>query len=745
MTPRPTLPPRVNRLLEGLPSLRQGEFFERRLLMQESYARTVGEPQVLRQAKAFAHMLANMIIEIGPDELIVGRHPKRVPSEDDRTALAEVAANWRGPDLGRWVSSLLSEDQKVAQAAGMYTSCSKTGHMAPDFQTVLTLGLEGVRGEAERKLGALDLGDPTYPEKAAFLQACILTLDGACLFARRYSDLAFALAAEEANPTRKEELAMIGEACRRVPMKPPRSFHQALQSVWLIHLLCCMECCEGHAAFAPGRFDQYLVPFFEADAGRGTLTEGQALELLECLWIKFNEIGDDLPQTLTVGGLRPDGADGTNRLTYLCLEASDALRKVNPSLCLRVHPGTPHELLLRAAELIRTGIGFPQLYNDEVAVAAMEKAGATPQDARDYMPGGCVELSVMGKTNPWVGNFLNLPKCLELALNNGCCPLSGDPIGPPTGAAEDLRTFEDLLLAYQTQVERTMELMVASENAWDLAQRYHSPYPFLSSLVDDCIETATDITAGGARYDFNELQGVGIATTADPLAAIRKLVFEDRRLSLRELVQALRENFEGHEALRQSLLREAPKYGNDDPAVDNIAVAIVGHFYDQVARYRNPRGGPYVPGLLVWTLARDFGYRTGASADGRKAGEVFADSIGPAQARDRHGPTAVIASVTKLDYTPVVGGLSFNLKFTPQILQTSDGLEKFLQLVRTYFARGGMQVQVNVVDGETLRAAQREPEKYGDLIVRVSGWSACFVTLGEALQNDIIARTESVL
>jgi formate C-acetyltransferase len=390
-------------------------------------------------------------------------------------------------------------------------------------------------------------------------------------------------------------------------------------------------------------------------------------------------------------------------------------------------------------------MGFPQLYNDEMMFRAMRYAGVSEEDAHDAVPGGCVELSIAGKTNPWVGNFFNLPKCLLLALNNGVDPISGELIGLQTGDIDSFKTFDDIMDSYKAQVAYFMKLMAGSENSHDVAQAEVTPFPFLSSLVADCIKNGKDITEGGARYNFTEVQGVGIANVADSLAVIKKLVFQERKISLNSLAETIKENFENNESLRQMLLNDAPKYGNNEPFVDEIAKEVVRNFYEEVQKYINPRGGRFLPGLLVWTLAEGFGSITGATPDGRKSRDVFSDSIGAAQGRDIEGPTALIKSVTRIDYTLVVGGLSFNMKFTPTVFSNDESLSKLQSLIRTYFNLGGMQVQINVVDKNTLLEAQQFPERYRSLIVRVSGWSSRFANLSKALQDDIISRTEQRL
>ena len=377
--------------------------------------------------------------------------------------------------------------------ASVYTSSSKTGHMTPDFDTVLKIGLRGIKENASRKMRNLDLADPMRSKKAAFLKASMITLDAACIFAQRYADEALYLAEAESDPDRKNELLNIYEICRRVPAEPAQTFHEACQVTWLIHLLVCFEEGESHAAFAPGRFDQYIYPYYENDIKTGRMTKASAAELIDCLWIKFNEIGNEIPQTMTLGGTRNDGTPGENELTILCMDSTERLHVLNPSLVLRCHANSTDDVMDRACNLIKTGMGFPQLYNDDLMYRAMQYAGVADKDAREAVPGGCVELSVQGKTNPWVGNFFNLPKCLLIALNNGIDPISGNLIGLQTGDVDSLKTFDDVMSSYKQQVAYFMELMAASENSHDIAQAEVTPFPFLSSIVSDCIENGLSL------------------------------------------------------------------------------------------------------------------------------------------------------------------------------------------------------------------------------------------------------------
>lgn len=700
-----------------------GRFYHRHLLWTESFRASEGEPIIIRRAKAFAHMLDHIPIEIGADELIVGRHPKGEPSEQERERLAECDRYWVGKTPAALAREGITEEERAGLAEVLYTGGFMTGHMTVDNAKVLRLGLAGIKREVEERRGETGADD----EARDFYQAALITLDAAMRFAGRYAQEAGRLAAE-ADPVRKQELSRIAEICRRVPAHPARDFWEALQAVWLIHLMAAMENGESHGCFCPGHVDRYAWPFYEADLAAGRLTREQAEELLACWFIKFNEFcPKGPPQVLMVGGQYADGADASNDLTRMCLGLCRRLRLLHPSLALCYHHGIAEDVLSQAVALMGMGMGFPSVFSDEVIIPGLVAAGAPREEAVEYIPGACVEISVVGKSNPWVASgYINFAKCLEHVLYDS---------GP-----EGWDSFESLFRAFEAEVARAVELNWRTISRHERAMAELSPFPFLSTLVEDCIARGRDITNGGARYNPTHPEGVGLANVADGLAAIKRLVFEERSLSRDELLAALRSNFEGSETLRRRLLAQ-PKWGNDDDYVDAIGVRIAETFYREVARYRNSRGGPYQPGFLCWVQHEPLGRACGATPDGRFAGTVLADAIGAAQGRDRRGPTAVIRSVTKFDHTPALGGLVLNLKFSPALFDDSN-LPKMAALLRAYFELGGFQVQVNVVDRETLRDAQRHPDRYENLIVRVAGWSAYFTTLCRELQDDIIARTE---
>jgi len=503
-----------------------------------------------------------------------------------------------------------------------------------------------------------------------------------------------------------------------------------------------MENGESNAAFALGRFDQYLYPFWRADLEAGR-SRGELLELAACVWVKLNEFGDlgfaSKVLNLTIGGSDADGGDCVNDLSYACLELMEWFQSTTPSLSVRWHPGIDREFFRRALKLATLGCGQPAIYGDPAAKGAMESAGVAQADAAGVVPGGCVELGLQGCCNPWVGNFFNLPKCLELALHEGVDPQTGERVGPATGAPA---TFDELLAAYDEQVAHGVALLADSENICDRLAAEYIPYPFLSALVDDCIERGRDITDGGARYNFTEDQGVGIAHVVDSLLNVRQLVYERREMTLDELVAKLDTGFADNEPLRRRLQLMRPAYGHGDGEAAELARCVVHGFFDAVERFTNPRGGPHRPGLLVWTLYHDWADRVGALPDGRRRGDALVSSIGPRAEARPDSPTSVLRDVTAFDHWHCAGGLTLNLRFDRKSVSSEDGIEALANLLRTYFERGGMQAQINVIDSDLLRSAQAEPQTHADLVVRVSGFAARFIDLDPRMQDEIIEREE---
>lgn len=762
---------------------------ERAVLVTEVYAQLaeVLSP-ILVRAHALAAVLDRMSIFIGPDEVIVGNHAGRpraapvfpeyswewvleeldslpgraadrfaVPPET-RRALREVLPAWRARSFRDRAVHALPEDVLRAHHSLLFLLTSLgcgVGHLAPDYSRVLNHGLEAMAGEARARLEALDLTDPDALRSRDFCQAAAIVAAAAVRFANRFADLAERLAEGETRAQRRVELIEIARICRNVPAQPATTFHEAVQAFWFVHLIIQIES-NGHS-ISPGRFDQYMAPFFDADMANGNLDRAGALELLDGLWIKFNEImklrdktasigfgGYPLFQNLIVGGQAVHGQDATNDLSYLCLEATRRTRLPQPSLSVRIHHGTPPEFLRAAADLAREGLGLPAFFNDEAVIPVLQNMGVPLDEARGYAEVGCVEPQVPGRTNGYYpAGFLNLGKLLTLALHNGIDPLTGERLGPADPAFEGFTRYEDVVGALDRQLDFVIRLMVTGDNILDDLHGTLAPNPFVSLLVDDCLARGLAYEQGGAIYNYTGPNTVGLANVADALMAIKRLVFEERRVEMDALLAMLDQDFSGGEGMRLLLLNRAPKFGNDHEEVDEIARALATRILKGFKQYRNLRGGRYEPGLQSISAHALFRDAVAATPDGRTAEMLLADGgISPAQGRDRRGPTAVIRSAARLDHREASNGTLLNIKLSPQSVAGTAGLENLAALIRTYFQLGGQHVQFNVINSDVLRAAQRHPEQYRDLVVRVAGFSVLFTTIDRVLQEDIIERTE---
>jgi formate C-acetyltransferase len=778
-------PARAERLKKSLLAIQREMCVERAVLVTEAYRAHEADPVVVRRAKALAKVLREMTLLIAEDELIVGhfsekrRSPSvfpeyglhwveyeldcfetrphnrlRVPAEVKR-ALREIYPYWRGRTVCDRIRAVRTPELRRAVDRGLFANPHEwtgLGHVALDFPRVLRDGMEGIRDEVAARLSALDGADPFSVQQRGFLEALLLLCEATVDFAHRYAALARAMAREARDPARGEELRRIAAACERVPARPARTFWEALQSFWFIQLIPQIEA--NGFSITPGRFDQYMYPYYRADMEAGRLSQDEAQELLECLWIKFSELArvDDRGmaeisagyasgQNLCIGGKTGSGGDATNALSFMCLAANEHLQLPQPNFTLRLHRGTPQELLDAAVRVIARGNGMPQVLDDEIIIPALLNQGIPLREARDYIPVGCDEITVLGMWGRCNGGYVNLAKALELALNDGRCRLSGEPIGPPTGSAEGFSTFPDLLEAVLRQVDHAVSCMIAEANATDLVHAELAPLPFVSLLVPGCIQNGRDVTLGGARYNFTGPVGVGSATVGDSLAAIRKFVFEEKRLSLPELNAMLDADFAGHEAWRQRLIHKAPKFGNDDDSVDELVVAVTNRFFDRVDTGRNPRGGGMMPALYSVTAHVGAGKQVGATPDGRKAGVPVSDGLSPVFGRDVKGPTAALRSVTKVDLVRAPNGVIVNQRLAPGLLATEAGRLKMSQLLRGFVEAGGFHWQFNVVSTETLLEAQAHPERFCDLVVRVAGYSAFFVDLSRAAQDAIIQRS----
>ena len=761
---------------------------ERALLITEllQSGRLEGEAVPIQRARIFSHILANKHIAIHPGELIVGERgpaPKATPtypeiclhSLDDLALLNErpkvpytsdadmrrvyeedIIPFWRGRTLRDRMFEQLPERWKTAYRAGVFTEFQEQrspGHTVLGDK-IYRKGFLNLKQEIAEAQSALDFyNDPQALDKREQLQAMEMAADALITFARRHARELTHLAAEAANPERAEELRAMAAICRKVPAHKPDTFWEALQYYWFVHVGVITEL-NPWDAFNPGRLDQHLYPFFRREIDSGTLTEARARELLQAFWIKFNnhpappKVGVTARESNTyvdfalinTGGLTPDGADAVNDLSYLILDVVEEMRLLQPSAMVQISKKNPDRFLKRALNIVKTGFGQPSIFNTDAIVQELVRQGKSLADARCGGASGCVESGAFGRECYILTGYFNLPKILELALNDGVDPLSGDRIGPPTGVADDFTCFEDLFAAFERQLAYFVDIKIMGNNIIERLNAKYMPVPFLSLLIDDCIANGRDYNAGGARYNTSYIQGVGLGTLTDSLSSLKYNVFERRLLSMPEMGKLLAGDFKDDEALRRRIADETPRYGNDDDAADDLMRAVFEAYYRAIDGRPNTKGGVYRINLLPTTVHVYFGSKLGATPDGRKAGTPLSEGISPVQGADRRGPTAVLKSAGKIDHLRT-GGTLLNQKFLPHILADDTGIDRLAQLVRSYFRMDGHHIQFNVVDAETLRKAQQTPDAYRDLIVRVAGYSDYFVDLTPELQEEIIQRT----
>jgi formate C-acetyltransferase len=682
--------------------------------------------------------------------------PFRVSDATRETYATHILPFWQGQTLREAILEAMTPAWRAAYEAGVFTEFMEQrspGHTVLDDK-IYHKGMLDFKADVQAALDALDfLNDPEAYAKQQELEAMTICADALIAFAGRYADRARELAAAATDPQRQAELERIAEICTRVPAHAPRTFWEALQYYWFVHLGVTLEL-NPWDAFCPGHLDQHLTPFYERELAAGTLTRERAEELLQCLWIKFDnqpappKVGVTAQESSTytdfvqinIGGVKPDGSDGVSELSYLMLDVIRTMRQVQPNPSVQVSERNSDRFLRYAAEVIREGMGKPDLFNSDLVVQELVRAGKSLVDARQGGTSGCVETGAFGKEAYILTGYFNLPKVLEITLHNGVDPRTGQRLGPATGDPRDFATFDALFAAYRTQLQHFIDVKIRGSQVIERLYAEQMPAPFLSLLIDDCIATGKDYHDGGARYDTSYIQGVGLGTMTDALSALKVHVFEEGALSMDALLAALADDFAGDERLRQLLLNRTPRYGNDDDRADDVMVRVFDAYFDAVDGRPNTRGGAYRINMLPTTCHVYFGSVIGATPDGRRAGQPLSEGVSPVQGADRNGPTAVLRSVAKLDHVRT-GGTLLNQKFTPQVLADEVGLEKFVRLIRTYFRLAGHHIQFNVVDAETLRAAQAHPEQYRDLIVRVAGYSDYFCDLTTALQEEIIART----
>ncbi len=669
----------------------------------------------------------------------------------------QIIPYWQGRSIRDVIFQEMSEEWKDAYEAGIFTEFMEQrapGHTALG-DVIYGKGLLDLKAEVKASLSSLDfLNDPEAFLKQEELRAMEVAADAVIRLAERHAERALEMSAHESNPDRQAELRKIADVCRHVPAHAPRDFWEALQAYWFIHLGVISEL-NTWDSFCPGRLDQHLYPFYEKGLADGTLTRDRAKELLECLWVKFNnqpappKVGVTAAESGTYtdfaninnGGLKADGSDGVNELTYLILEVVDEMRLLQPSSNLQLSKKSPDRFLKRGIEIIRKGWGQPSIFNADMVVEELLRQGKSIEDARCGGTSGCVETGAFGREAYILTGYFNLTKVLEITLNNGLDPRTGKRLGLETGEPRNFISFDELFAAYRKQLHRFIDIKVRGNNIIERIYARQMPAPFLSLLIEDCIAKGKDYNDGGPRYNTTYIMAVGPGSCTDSLAAIRCHVFDRKDVGMAEILDALAANFEGHERTRQVLLNKTPKYGNDDEYADAILTELFNAFYAEVNGRKNTKGGSYRVNYLSTTCHVYFGSVTGATPDGRKAYEPLSDGISPVQGADRRGPTAVLKSAARMDHART-GGTLLNQKFTPQLLEGEEGIDKLTHLVRSYFKLDGHHIQFNVITAETLRAAQQNPEKYRDLIVRVAGYSDYFCDLTTALQNEIIARTE---
>ena len=685
--------------------------------------------------------------------------PFSVSGDERQVYVEQIIPFWQRRSMRELIFNEMTGEWKDCYEAGIFTEFMEQrapGHTVLDGK-IYHKGMLDFINDIDRATEKLDFfNDSQAYHRQEELKGMRIAAEAIMAYADRYAAKARSLADQETDPARRQELERIAGVCSRVPARAPRDFWEAIQYYWFVHLGVTKEL-NTWDAFSPGRLDQHLYPFYREGLEKGTLSREQAEELLQCFWVKFNnqpappKVGVTAAESgtytdfaqINMGGLKEDGSDGVNDVTFLLLDVVEEMRLLQPSASIQVSKKNPDQFIRRAARIIRTGFGQPSIFNTDSIIQEMVGKGKSLVDARNGGTSGCVETGAFGKENYALSGYFNLPKVLEIALNNGFDDRTGEQIGLETGNPNDFRSYEELLEAFRKQVMHFVDIKVRGNQVIERLYARYMPSPFLSILIDDCIAKGLDYNEGGARYNTTYIQGVGIGSITDALSAIKTHVFENRTLSMAELLELLTGNFAGHERERLLLVNKTPRYGNDDDCADAIMKAVFNIYHDAVTGRKNTRGGFYAIDMLPTTCHVYFGSVMGASADGRLAGKPVSEGISPVQGADRKGPTAVLKSAAKMEHLKT-GGTLLNQKFTPSLLKDEAGLNNLVNLVRTYFKLDGHHIQFNVVDAATLRAAQEHPEQHRDLIVRVAGYSDYFCDLGKALQDEIIARTEHV-
>ena len=781
---------------ERIKRLRQQNFdtpttlsIERALIETAFYKENYGTmPIAVLRARNFYEICKKKTLYIGDDELIVGERgplPKAVPTfpeltchsvedlhtlnerelqrytisqEDIDTYEREVIPYWKGKTQRERIFNHVSKEWEEAYHAGVFTEFMEqraAGHTAMDGK-MYHEGLLDVKARIEKKIASLDyIYDPEATDKQQELEAMAISCDAAILFAERHAELAEQMAAKEQNPQRKAELEKIADVCHWVPAHAPRDLWEAIQMYWFVHLGTVTEL-NGWDSMNPGHIDQHLFPFYQKGIADGTLTRDKAKELISCLWIKFNnqpappKVGVTALESgtyndftnINIGGVDRNGNSATNEISYMILEIQEELHELQPGLSIHIAENTPDEFLLAGIKVIRQGHGYPSIFNPDTYVKEMVRAGKSLEDAREGGCSGCIEVGAFGKEAYLLTGYLNTPKILEITLNNGIDPETGKKLGLETGDPRTFKTFEELYEAWHKQMVYFVNLKLSVNNYIERMFSLYAPATFLSLYIDDCIEKGKDYYSGGARYNTTYIQCTGLGTITDCFTTLKKHVFEEGKYTMDEILKAVAKNWEGEEKMRQYIRNHTPFFGNDDAYADTIAVRVYDDLVKAIEGRPNTRGGKTELNMLSTTCHNYFGSVCGATPNGRMAHFAISDGTSPAHGSDSHGPTAVIKSLGKLDQTKS-GGTLLNVRFVPALLKREEDQKKLGSLIRTYFKFGGHHIQFNIVDTATLYDAQKHPDEYKDLLVRVAGYSDYFNDMTEQLQNEIIARTEN--
>ena len=771
---------RILSLKEKMLSESRYASIEQAVIITNTYKENENKPRIIQRALALKNAMEKLAINIDPEELIVGNRtagvrygivfpesgstwvdkefetlPTRpqdkfnVREEDIKTFREVIKPYWQGKSLEDVLHMRYGKEfDKIAKIVKINQKDHAQGHICPNCEEWLTKGPEQLKKEAESHL------DKATGESKNFYESVILLMEGTQNFMMRYHDLLMEYADKEVDKDKKENMKLVAQNCKNIMMSKPESFHEAVQSLWFLFVILHME--SNASSFSPGRIDDFLYPYYKKDIEKGCLDEQKALEIIESLWLKFNEIvymrnshsakyfaGFPIGFNVAIGGQDKNGNDFSNEISFLCLKAQEHLGLPQPNLSVRLHKKTDDKILKEAIHVVSKGSGMPQFFNDEAVIPSMIELGIEEKDARNYAIVGCVEVTTQGNNLGWSdAAMVNLNKALEVTLTGGKCLLTGEQIAENFGDITTYNSFEELENAFEKQIDYFMDKMILACEEVEKAHIELLPSPFLSSVIDDCMEKGIDVTNGGAHYNYSGIQMIQIANLADSFAAIKQLVFDEKRISKEDLLSALKNNFEGYDVIRTMILNKVPKYGNDVDWVDKIGVKWAEYFRNRLSTYTNYRGGKYHTGMYTVSAHVPMGENIGASPDGRFAKEPLADGgMSPAYGRDVAGPTAVLKSVSKLDKRLTSNGGLLNMKFLPEFFNTETGVNKFAIMLRSFVDLEIPHIQFNVVKKEDLIAAKKNPEQYRGLTIRVAGYTAYFIELADKLQDEIIART----